>query len=100
MDGVLHGCCPWASFCIIALDDVCSEKFTTYFRSVIVEGRLTIVKRSDEMIAALQKLSEKYAPGIDSTSEIAKGIERVAILRLDIEVMSGKEAIELTSQRR
>lgn len=97
MDCVRHG--ERASFCVVALDEVHPETFTTYFRSVIVEGRITVVGARDEQIAALRRLGEKYAPGIDSAAEIAKGVDHVAILRLDIETVSGKEAIELTRRR-
>lgn len=47
----------------------------------------------------MRMLGEKYSPGIDSTHEIADALDRVAVLRLDIESLTGKEAIELTRRR-
>ena len=44
-------------------------------------------------------LSKKYSPGIDCDPEIEKGINHVLILKLEIESISGKEAIEMTRQR-
>ena len=88
-----------ASFCIVAQDDVRPETFTTYFRSVIAEGRLSVVESPTEIRSALQMLAGKYAPGRDSAQEIAKGIGHVTVLRLDIKSVTGKEAIELTRKR-
>ena len=88
-----------ASFCVVAQDEIRPAEFTTYFRSVIAAGRIANVAQREEMLAALRMLATKYSPGIDSTAEIAGGIGRVAILRLDIETLTGKEAIELTRRR-
>lgn len=88
-----------ASFCIVALDDVRPAEFTTYFRSVVVDGRIAVVEERSEVVEALRLLGAKYAPGHDSGTEIAKGLERVAVLRLTIGSASGKEAIELTRRR-
>lgn len=91
---------PRCSFCVIAQDDVKPVEFTTYFKSVIVSGRIAIVVDRDEIERALQILSKKYSPGIDCQEEIAKCLNRVAVLRFDIESMTGKEAIELTKMRK
>ena len=47
------------------------------------------------------KFSAMYSPGMDCEPEIEKGINRVLILKLEIESLTGKEAIELskTSKR-
>lgn len=97
IDCIRH--CNRASFCIVALDDVQPKEFTTYYRSVIVEGRIEVVENRDEIIAALRMLGQKYSPDIDSTREITDALDRVAVLKLDIETLSGKEAIELTRRR-
>lgn len=97
MDCVRH--CDRASFCIVAQDDVQPAEFTTYYRSVIAEGRISVVESRDEIVAALRTLGQKYSPGIDSSREITNAIDHVAVLRLDIETMSGKVAIELTRRR-
>ena len=88
-----------ASFCVVAQDDVQPEEFTTCYRSVIVGGRAAVVDSGDEIMSALRMLCGKYSPGLDCTDEIAKGIGRVAVVRLDIETMCGKEAVELTRRR-
>lgn len=92
-------CCDSASFCIVALDDVQPSRFTTYFRSVIADGRISVVENSDEVVEALRMLGSKYSPGMDSTHEIANALSHVAVLRFDIVSVTGKEAIELTRRR-
>ena len=88
-----------ASFCVTALDSVQPEAFTTHFRSVIAEGKISVVQERDRITAALVMLCGKYSPGLDGSSEIAKSLDRVAILKLDLESAAGKEAIELTRKR-
>ena len=90
---------PNACFTIIDRDDIHPEEFTTYFRSVIVEGVIKIIEDRNKMIDALRLLSTKYSPGIDCEPEIEKGIDRVKILKLEIDSITGKEAIELMRKR-
>ena len=90
---------PNACFTVIDQDEIHPEEFTTYFRSVIVEGTVRIIAERNEMKEALSLLSTKYSPGIDCEPEIEKGINRVLILKLEIDSITGKEAIELTRKR-
>ncbi len=90
--------CDRASFCVIARDDVISEEYTTYFESVIVFGRISVVCCEEEKRRAVESLAVKYAP--DSAEEDRKrAIERewaaVCVLKLSPEHISGKRAIEL-----
>ena len=52
------------------------------------------------MIQALRLLSAKYSPGIDCEPEIEMGLNKVLILKLEIESVTGKEAIEITKFRK
>ena len=90
---------PNACFTIIDQDEIHPEEFTSYFRSVIVEGTIRILDDRNKMIEALRFLSTKYSPGIDCEPEIKKGIDRVRILKLEIDSITGKEALELTRER-
>lgn len=90
---------PYCCFTVIDKDEIHPEEFTTYFRSVIAEGKIKILTDRNQMVDALRVLSTKYSPGIDCETEISKGIDRVMILKMDIEHLSGKEAIELTRKR-
>lgn len=88
---------PKCSLCIVDRDDVVPEEFTSYFRSVIVFGKAHIVKPTDEKDSALRMLCDKYSPGIDPEAEISRFIKTVCIIRIDIDSVYGKEAIELKS---
>lgn len=89
------------SFCVIETDDVKPEEFTTYFRSVIAFGKAAIVDSAEEKMAALRLLAEKYSPGVDGfQAEVDKSFDHMIVVRLDIEHLSGKEAIELVKEHR
>lgn len=90
---------PNACFTIIDQDEIHPEEFTTYFRSVIVEGVIRIIEDRNKIIEALRLLSTKYSPGVDCEPEIEKGIDRVRILNLEIDSITGKEGIELSKER-
>lgn len=90
---------PKCSLCIVDKDDVIPEEFTSYFRSAIVFGTAHFVESTDEKIAALRLLADKYSPGIDAEAEIARFIKTVCIIRIDIDIVTGKEAIELTQAK-
>lgn len=90
-----------ASFTIISKDEVHPETFTTHFRSVICFGRVRIVEDTDEKLAALRLLGERYNPGNEQATddEIKKSGDHVAVIEFAIEHITGKEAIELTRMR-
>lgn len=90
---------PHSCFTIIDQDEIHPDEFTTYFKSVIAEGTITILQDKEQMIEGLRLLSKKYSPGIDCGSEIGKSIDRVLVLKMQIESITGKEAIELTRKR-
>lgn len=89
---------PKCSLCIVGKDDVVPEEFTSYFRSVIVFGQATIIESNEEKIRALTLLCDKYSPGINPNHEIEKFRNSVAVIRVDIEELTGKEAIELVAR--
>lgn len=91
---------PKCSLCIVDKDDVIPEEFTSYFRSVIAFGTVHFVESTDEKIAALRLLGDKYSPGIDPDAEIYRFIKTVSIVRIDMDSITGKEAIELTRTRK
>lgn len=86
------------SFCVTDLDRIVPEKFTTYFRSVIVFGTIRILTDEAEKRNALTALAEKYSPaqsGEALEEELQKTLPRVCLLALTVDYMSGKEAREL-----
>lgn len=91
-----------ASFCVVDKDEIVPKEFTSYFRSVIVFGKIRIVEDEEEKRRSIDKLARKYSPDETDASrgaEIEKEWRALCMLRLDIENMTGKEAIELTGQR-
>ena len=84
------------SFTVIETDRIVPEEFTTYYRSVIVFGKIRIVDDIEQKRAAYNLLVEKYSPDYkeESIKEIENGIGNSRIIVLDIEHISGKEAIE------
>ena len=68
--------CSKASFCVVERDEVVPEEYTTYFRSVIAFGTITLLEKA---------IAADWAP-----------LERFALSR---EYATGKEAIELVKRR-
>ena len=94
--------CDKASFCVIDKDDVQPEKYTTFFRSVIVFGKVHIVEDNDEKLQIARMLGNRYNPNQEEAlqKEIESGLSRMLVIRFDIEHLTGKEAIELVRQRK
>ena len=86
---------PKVSFTVIDEDTIVSEEYTTYFRSVIAFGKARIVD-GDESLEAFAVLVEKYSgdqPEEAKHKEI-NGCTQTYIIAIDVEHISGKEAIE------
>lgn len=88
------------SFCVVEEDNVVPEEFTTYFRSVIIFGKARVLDDVNEKRVALEKLGEKYSPNnaLGLQHEIEKGINRLLMIEVVIESMTGKESIELVKK--
>ena len=86
-----------ASFCVIDKDEVHGERYTTFFRSVIAFGHVCIIEDADEKIATARLLGNRYNPNQDEAleKELENALHRMVMLRMKIEHLTGKEAIEL-----
>jgi nitroimidazol reductase NimA-like FMN-containing flavoprotein (pyridoxamine 5'-phosphate oxidase superfamily) len=83
------------SFSVIDEDTIVGQEYTTYFRSVIVFGKARIVV-GDEWVDAFTALVEKYSgdqPKEAKQKEI-NGCTQSHIIAIDVEHITGKEAIE------
>ena len=91
-----------ASFCVVAQDDVKEETFTTHFCSVIAFGSIRIVEDEKEKRTAITALAQRFSPGRDEAAkkEIDESIGHMNMLVMDIEHLTGKEAVELMKQRK
>ena len=89
-----------ASFCVIDQDEVVPERYTTYYRSVIAFGRMRVLG-GDEKRQAIEWLADRYAPGETERGrrEAEAAWERLCVLEMRMESMTGKQARELSQNK-
>lgn len=89
------------SFTVVDKDQIVSEEYTTYFRSVMIFGRARIAD-GHERDQAFAALVEKYSGDQPKESKFKEVHECGAsfIFAIDIEHMTGKEAIELVKAKK
>lgn len=89
------------SFTVIGKDEVIQETFTTHFRSVIIFGRAKILTEDSKKRYALESLVKKYSPDFikEGQQEIESEWNRVSLIEIEIEHMTGKAAIEIVRER-
>ncbi|MQY51812.1 pyridoxamine 5'-phosphate oxidase family protein [Rhodocyclus tenuis] len=82
---------PAVSFCVVGHTQTLPRHFSTEYESAIAAGTARLVD-GDEKERALVALLEKYSPEFMAQGHkyIAGKIERVAVLRIDVEHVSGK----------
>ena len=93
---------PKASFCVVSQDTVIPEQYTTHYRSVIAFG-LVRELTGDEALIAIRTLAQRYAAGQAPETwerEIAQCKDRLCVLELEVQHLSGKEAVELSRERK
>lgn len=92
--------CEKVSFCVIEKEDVIPEKFTSFFRSAIAFGKASEITDDDTKLKAMQLLNSKYAPGLvkDGDKAIQNEWNRLCVIKIDVEHLTGKEAIELVKK--
>ncbi len=91
---------PQVSFSVVDEDEVVSEEYTTYYRSVIAFGKARIVA-GDEWFKAFSALVEKYSgsqPEEEKREEVAN-CSHSLIVAIDVEHITGKAAIELLGKK-
>lgn len=94
--------CDKVSFCVVDQDLVVPTEYTTYFRSVIIFGRASILVEESDIRNAIEKLAIKYHPDDSKDnrdSAIEKEYKAMCMVKIHIEHMSGKEAIELIKEK-
>jgi len=99
MDALLKH--PKCSFTVVSKDEVVPLEYTTYYQSVIVFGRVSIVESLEEKRRVATLLANHFTPNQEEVTEkeISKTFERFHMLALRIEHMTGKESMELVKQR-
>lgn len=95
--------CDKASFCIVDQDELHREEYTTYYRSVIVFGRIRMLSDAAELRRAGELLGRRYGSG-QTEEELQAYLDKYsasfAAAKLEIEHMSGKAAIELIREKK
>lgn len=93
---------PKVSFCVIARDDIRPREFTTYFKSVIAFGKAQVIEDEEKKSHALRLLAGRYSDNTVTPEmtekEISGGFNRLLMVEITIEHITGKEAIELVRQ--
>ncbi len=86
-----------ACFTVIAKDEIHPERFTTYFQSVIAQGKIRIVEDDEEKLHILEILGRRCNPNDAEAlaKELKSGASRCHALEMTIESLTGKQAIEL-----
>lgn len=84
------------SLCVIDKDELVKDELTTYFRSVIIFGKATIISDEKQTYHAAEVFGLKYN---EDKEKVDKEIERewkaLTCVEITIGHISGKEAIEL-----
>jgi len=93
VDAILKN--PKVSFTVVDEDTIVSAEYTTYFRSVIAFGRARIAE-DEERLEGFRALVDKYSGDQpkDINSEKIRTCDASLIVAIDVEHITGKEAIE------
>ena len=80
------------SFCVVDNDRVIPASFTTRYRSIVVYGRCTEVRQSEEKFNVMLEIAKKYAPKYaEAGVAYAKAnITSVRTFQIEIEQITGK----------
>lgn len=99
VDAVKNG--AKASFCVVEKNEVTPEKITTLFKSAIAFGTASIITDDSEKLEALQLLAQKYfsVNGEGNNEEIKNSWNRVCVIALEIEHMTGKASMDLINNK-
>lgn len=89
--------CSKASFCVIAKDDILPEKYTTLYKSVIVFGKIRILRTAEEMEEPIKILTRKYVENdeVGIQKEFEQFKNNMYMFCLDAQHISGKQCREL-----
>lgn len=92
---------PKVSFTVVDKDEIVEEEYTSYFRSVIILGRARETEGA-EKLAAFKAMADKYSPSMaeDARMKEVSECREALIIAIDVDHMTGKEAIEIVRARK
>ncbi|MEG0829751.1 MAG: pyridoxamine 5'-phosphate oxidase family protein [Anaerovoracaceae bacterium] len=81
------------SFSLIEQDNIIPEDFNTLFRSVIVFGKIKVLKSDEERKSGLMAIIKKYSADFmeDGEKYAEESWDQVAVMELEIEHLTGKK---------
>ncbi len=91
------------SMCVVAQDKVIPETYSTDYLSVIVFGRARIVEDAESKLEAIRRLALRYSPAEPEehmNAEIAESFDRMAIVEITIEHMTGKQSLRMAKEKK
>ena len=91
-----------ASYCVIARDEVDAPTLSTRYQSAIAFGRIRIVEDEAEKKEAILALADRFAPAFRAKAEqeIDESWHHLCLFALDVEHLTGKEALSLHQERK
>lgn len=94
--------CPRVCFTVVDKADLLPAELTTCFRSVIAFGTARILENPEEKLSAHMLLSFRFAPEYPDKirEEYREAAARMNMVAVEVEHLTGKEAIELTRGRK
>ena len=87
-------------FTVIAQDEIHPETYTTYYRSAVAVGKISIIDDREEKRKGLEILGLRCNPADAKglQKEIARGFNRCKLLVMEIKRLTGKQSIELVKR--
>jgi nitroimidazol reductase NimA-like FMN-containing flavoprotein (pyridoxamine 5'-phosphate oxidase superfamily) len=84
--------CDLVSYCVVVGREVVPAELSTNYRSAVVFGRATLVEEPGEKRRGLMALLHRFAPEHmeNGLKELERDFQRTAVVRLDIQRITGK----------
>lgn len=78
-------------FTVVKSYEILPDELSTAYESVIVFGKASIIENEDEKRRALETIGKKYSDDLQKIqNEISSSLDRVNIIKITIENISGK----------
>ena len=91
---------PLCSFTVVDANEVIRERFLTHFRSVICFGHARVTGDPLEMRPLIEQFAARFSDDVEArTKEIEREFAALAMIVIDIDEFTGKEARELMLER-
>ena len=86
---------PNAHCVVVSRVSTIPEKFSTAYRSVMLEGLVEPLTEEEEKLHGLLLLTTKYSPGLDQKAHdyALRALKKVAVLRMRVRAVSGKQRL-------